>query len=195
MEKRYDHKLDFEQRQAASRLVEEMTEADDLAPFAAMIIGMDSKISALEAENARLREERLAFATEAEELRDAESAEASAIERVCAQDKVLDEVRAERARQDAKWGEQNHRPFTYLTVLMEEVGEAAQAALSLTYGGNDLPGAGRDEEYRAVRAHDYRSEMVQVAAVAIAMIEALDRGKDCDCPGCGARTIEQRAMM
>jgi NTP pyrophosphatase (non-canonical NTP hydrolase) len=75
-------------------------------------------------------------------------------------------VSDERSRQDAKWGEQNHDPAMYLTILMEEVGEAAQAALALRFG----------KPTDAAHAH-YREELVQVAAVAVAMIECLDRGK------------------
>jgi NTP pyrophosphatase (non-canonical NTP hydrolase) len=70
---------------------------------------------------------------------------------------VLDEVRAERERQDRKWGEQNHPLDTWMTVLMEEVGEAAQDVLK-----------GRTPELR--------KELVQVAAVAVAAIEFIDRG-------------------
>jgi NTP pyrophosphatase (non-canonical NTP hydrolase) len=77
--------------------------------------------------------------------------------------KALADVIAERGRQDAKWGEQNHDPFTYLTVLMEEVGELAQAALHTKFGGPAAKGL--------------REEAVQTAAVALAIIECLDRGK------------------
>jgi NTP pyrophosphatase (non-canonical NTP hydrolase) len=77
--------------------------------------------------------------------------------------KVLRDVLDERKRQDEKWGEQNHNPFIYLTILMEEVGETAKAILETRYGG---PEAGR-----------IREEAVQVAAVAIAIVECLDRGK------------------
>ena len=72
---------------------------------------------------------------------------------------VLDE----RTAQEAKWGEQNHDPFTYLTILMEEVGELSQAALHCRFGG---PAAVK-----------LREEAVQVAAVALAIVECLDRGK------------------
>ena len=33
---------------------------------------------------------------------------------------VLNEVSAERQRQDAKWGEQNHDPLLWLSILTEE---------------------------------------------------------------------------
>jgi NTP pyrophosphatase (non-canonical NTP hydrolase) len=62
-----------------------------------------------------------------------------------------------------KWGEQNHDPITYLAVLVEEVGELAQAGLHLRFGGP--------------KAEGLRDEAVQVAAVALAIVECLDRGK------------------
>lgn len=76
---------------------------------------------------------------------------------------ALESVLSERARQDAKWGEQNNDPFCYITVLVEEVGELAQAALHTRFGG---PAA----------AH-LREEAVHTAAVALAIVECLDRGK------------------
>lgn len=76
---------------------------------------------------------------------------------------AIDLVLAERARQDAKWGEQNHDPFTYLTVLSEEVGELAQAALHTRFGGS--------------KADGLMDEAVQTAAVALAIVECLLRGR------------------
>lgn len=75
---------------------------------------------------------------------------------------ALASVLAERERQDAKWGEQNLDPFTYLAVLTEEVGELAQAALHTRFGGPAAAGL--------------RDEAVHVAAVALAIVECLDRG-------------------
>src|SRR3990167_7940322 len=49
--------------------------------------------------------------------------------------RVLDEVDNERQRQDDKWGQQNHHPFTWLAILGEEMGEANQAALQATFDG------------------------------------------------------------
>ena len=75
---------------------------------------------------------------------------------------VLKEVSKERWKQDLKWGEQNHDGPLYLTILSEEVGEVGKAILDFRFGKKDL------EEIRA--------ELIQVAAVAVAMIEAFDRG-------------------
>lgn len=76
----------------------------------------------------------------------------------------LAEVLAERERQDAKWGEQNHHAFAWLGVLVEEVGEFAQAALKATFSGGN-----------PTRIREAREELIQVAAVALAMLEAFDR--------------------
>lgn len=84
--------------------------------------------------------------------------------RVINQRHVLDEVSAERERQNDKWGEQNHDPFLYLAILTEEVGEAAQAAIHARFGGR-------------FSVADYRTELVQIAAVAVAAIECVDRGR------------------
>ncbi|MBI9042899.1 MAG: MazG-like family protein [Anaerolineaceae bacterium] len=77
----------------------------------------------------------------------------------------LESVLKERTQQDKKWGKQNHDPFTYLTILMEEVGELSQAALHNKFGG---PNGSLDH---------LRVEAVQTAAVALAIVECLDRGK------------------
>lgn len=71
------------------------------------------------------------------------------------QEQIFDEIRKERARQDAKFGPQNmHPPERWLVILMEEVGEVSNAVLE-----KDLAG--------------YYTEFVQVAAVAVAALESL----------------------
>jgi hypothetical protein len=47
---------------------------------------------------------------------------------------VLVEVADERVNQNVKWGAQAHDPPVWLAILMEEVGEAAQAWLQQAYG-------------------------------------------------------------
>lgn len=95
---------------------------------------------------------------------------------------VLADVAVERARQDAKWGQQNHDPFKWLAILQEEVGEAARSALETE--ARLLPTNGKIEstedvlrrrDERLLCLQNYRTELVQVAAVATAMIECLDR--------------------
>lgn len=82
---------------------------------------------------------------------------------------ILLEVESERRKQDGKWGVQNHNPADWLMILGEEFGEASKAALEAKFCHND---GGRS----------YRKELIQVAAVAVAMVESLDRGNFWDSP-------------
>lgn len=82
---------------------------------------------------------------------------------------VLDEVFMERCRQEAKWGEQDHEPEEWLMILGEEVGEVNRAALERYFHYQNKSEA----EHKA----NYRAELVQVAAVAVAMIENFDRSE------------------
>ncbi len=98
---------------------------------------------------------------------------------------VLDEVRAERARQDAKWGEQNHPDGTGRVVHLDYMPAEKQADEmkgrcqekarrgTITYSDIAL-----EEVYEANAETDpvkLRAELVQVAAVYVAWIEAIDR--------------------
>jgi hypothetical protein len=76
---------------------------------------------------------------------------------------VQSDVAVERARQDTKWGEQNRTPVEWMSILGEEYGEACQSANDLYFETADITVA------------DLRAELVQVAAVAIAAIENIDR--------------------
>lgn len=69
---------------------------------------------------------------------------------------IQDEIRAERLRQEQKWGEQNHDFPFYAQILGEELGECSKAFL---------------EKDRA----NLRVELIQSAAVIVAMIECGDR--------------------
>lgn len=79
---------------------------------------------------------------------------------------VLGEVTTERFKQEEKWGQQNHGDFKWLTILGEEVGEACEAALKSSIQTASL--------FHRIQLRD---ELIQVAAVAVAHIEALDRKK------------------
>lgn len=80
---------------------------------------------------------------------------------------ILKEIQAERQRQDDKWGVQNHDPITWCAILGEEVGEVNKAALEAYF---------KKESSRGTKSlKDYREELIQVAAVAVAMIESLER--------------------
>ena len=95
---------------------------------------------------------------------------------------IFDQIAAERKRQDEKWGEQNH---TMLGDFFDA--EAILEKCKLYKAVND---SGEDpcwfpilleEVYEAFAETDpvrQREEMVQVAAVAVQIIEALDRQID-----------------
>jgi NTP pyrophosphatase (non-canonical NTP hydrolase) len=76
---------------------------------------------------------------------------------------VYREIRAERARQDANWGDQTHSLFVYMTVLAEECGEVARAVHDLRFAGGTR--------------ESVREELIQVAAVAVQIVERMDGGR------------------
>lgn len=80
---------------------------------------------------------------------------------------IYKEIAAERKKQDEKWGQQDHHPFMWLAILGEEVGEANKAALETHFAGYDTKG-----DYS-----EYREELIQIAAVAVAMVECHDRNR------------------
>jgi len=89
--------------------------------------------------------------------------------------RVVKDVEAERIRQNNKWGEQHHHPIEWLAILMEEVGEASKEIVDWNFGNKSDDGTKFDKTIQDLRIADYRTEMVQVAAVAIQMIEDLDK--------------------
>lgn len=71
---------------------------------------------------------------------------------------VLNAIVGERLEQIDKWGLQRSPATPWMTILMEELGEAAKAQLE-----GDITGA-----------HGLRRELVQCAAVIVAWLENLD---------------------
>jgi NTP pyrophosphatase (non-canonical NTP hydrolase) len=70
--------------------------------------------------------------------------------------KVINKIIAERKRQDEKWGSDRMlADYEWLTILVEEVGEVAKAMLEGSPTVNE--------------------ELVQVAAVAVAWLECMQR--------------------
>ncbi|HCB0601860.1 TPA: MazG-like family protein [Klebsiella pneumoniae] len=68
----------------------------------------------------------------------------------------------EMRRQDEKWGsDRDQHPFVWLAILGEEFGELSQAMLHDNFGGT--------------HAGTARGEAIQVAAVALQIIEYYDR--------------------
>ncbi|MEV5770115.1 hypothetical protein AB0L49_02425 [Streptomyces antimycoticus] len=114
---------------------------------------------------------------------------------------VLDEVHAERCRQNEKWGEQNHpdvdpRDIPYVTHsyyasradIWRQVNEERtkpSRSLGRCTGHPEGPhphtawdGVLLEEAYEALAEEDparLRAELIQVAAVAVAWVEAIDR--------------------
>ena len=70
--------------------------------------------------------------------------------------KILANIKNERKKQDEKWGEQNHNIYKWLAILGEEVGEVNKAALE-------------------GKKNEIIEELIQVGAVAVAMIESIKR--------------------
>ena len=83
---------------------------------------------------------------------------------------VLLAVHDERRKQNDKWGPQNHSPLEWMAILVEEVGEAQKEALEHHWAGIHYP---NDPE----RLNRLRMELIQVAAVAVAAVESLDRNE------------------
>ena len=94
-------------------------------------------------------------------------------------DRVLQEVLAERIRQDERWGVQSHPDGTgmnYQRHLAEEERAACEAAFRSGRGtwrhvmAEEIAEANAEKDPAKLRA-----ELLQVAAVAVAWVEAIDR--------------------
>jgi NTP pyrophosphatase (non-canonical NTP hydrolase) len=72
---------------------------------------------------------------------------------------VLEDVKEERIRQDLKFGIQRHSMGKWLQILVEEVGEVAQAMQQGEIQSKDTD------------ADDLYTELIQVAAVAVEIAE------------------------
>ncbi|WP_172369591.1 hypothetical protein [Sporosarcina jiandibaonis] len=75
------------------------------------------------------------------------------------EEQVVHSITDERYRQNEKWGMQRHDYGTWLTILVEEVGEVAQAMQAQKGWGKD---SDKDDLYE---------ELIHVAAVAAAIAE------------------------
>lgn len=98
-------------------------------------------------------------------------------------DVVLDEVAEERARQDARWGEQNHSDAAgYGDIdLVKSAMEARQVNQKLiqakTMSWAAILGEEVAEVFDELNVDDknLREELIQTAAVCVAWIQAIDR--------------------
>lgn len=78
---------------------------------------------------------------------------------------AVDKVIAERIRQNEKWGyPQNNTPFEWVSIATEEVGEMAQATNDAFMG-----------QIKSNQTDKIVHEAIQVAAVAVAIIEHLSK--------------------
>jgi hypothetical protein len=77
---------------------------------------------------------------------------------------ALNAVVEERKKQDIKWGIQDHDAGKWILILQEEIGEFSQRTLDNQFSNNDIG------------CPFTRDELVQVASVALAMLESYDRG-------------------
>jgi hypothetical protein len=101
---------------------------------------------------------------------------------------VFLEVLQERTAQDKQWGEQNHNLVEWIAILTEEIGETSQQAVDFHFSNPvkyidhklaepkkmTRPAENPDQKERL---ENYRKELIQVAAVAIQMIESVDRNE------------------
>lgn len=98
---------------------------------------------------------------------------------------IFRDIFHERMMQDSKWGVQDHSQMVWLGILAEEFGEAAKEVNELhfrpgivtrppmMFGGPQHPDFHKpfiDDQRKRLRM-----ELIQTAAVAVAMIESLDR--------------------
>ena len=88
-----------------------------------------------------------------------------AIQATDAQWRIFEQILEEREHQDLLWGPTSHDLPFWMTILLEELGEAAEAALADV----TLEGEGSHHNLLICRA-----ELIQVAAVAMAAIEDID---------------------
>lgn len=76
-------------------------------------------------------------------------------------DEIIKKIKKEREKQDQKWGQQDHLPLEWQSILGEEYGEACKALLEWYFGDRSLD--------------NYEKELIQSAAVSIAALECLQR--------------------
>jgi hypothetical protein len=92
---------------------------------------------------------------------------------------ICAEILAERERQDAKWGEQNHPNGTGYATDIENATAArlmCERAFSTGYGTwKDILKEEVFEAFAESEPDALRAELIQVAAVATAWCEAIDR--------------------
>lgn len=89
-----------------------------------------------------------------------------------AADRTLTDAKAERLKQLEKFGRQRHSWPVWLSILTEEVGEVAKEINASEAGPETCAPA-----IAASRRGALRAELIQVAAVALAAVQAIDTGE------------------
>lgn len=89
-------------------------------------------------------------------------------------DKIFEEIKKERQRQDEIWGEQNHDLSVWATVLGEEYGEVCQEILEYRFHLNKPSGIFPELNTRKY-INNLKEELIQVAAVVVATLEYIER--------------------
>jgi hypothetical protein len=84
---------------------------------------------------------------------------------------VYDDVREERQRQDSQWGgpehDDRHIPADWLSFIQRKWRAAENEAFGMAFGHTD--------DWRKQATADYRRRLIQIAALAVAAVESLDR--------------------
>ncbi len=89
------------------------------------------------------------------------------------QQRILDEVAIERLRQYDKWGDQIHTVTHWMSILGEEVGEADKEAVEYEASPDEIF---LDRPRDPIYLDRMRKELLEAAAVSVAMIEWIDEG-------------------
>jgi NTP pyrophosphatase (non-canonical NTP hydrolase) len=85
--------------------------------------------------------------------------------------RILAKVREERVAQVSKWGVQRHDFSVWMTILGEEFGEVCQSLLD----ARRFPDSSDTHKAALLSVRD---ELIQVAAVAVAIVEHIDEELD-----------------
>lgn len=85
---------------------------------------------------------------------------------------VLGDVDEERDRQVALFGVQNHHPAYWLAILGKQVGQLGEAVVQREWASKGDLGSPWHHAQNKIR-----DEAIQVAAVAVALAECIDRGE------------------
>lgn len=92
---------------------------------------------------------------------------------------IFDEIRAERARQDERFGEQNHPDGTGLPVYQHAASRYRDAAdRNATAGVLTWRDISNEEHFEALAESDpvkLRAELIQSIAVKVAWVQCIDR--------------------